>query len=575
MNNPVGNIQNNAWEYLSFTADTASTRLYKNSSLLGTLSGSYSITPTTADLFLGRLHGHGYFVGRLDELRVASKARNRNWITTEYNNQNAPASFYQIDGAVVGQSATWSLSNWPKRVKVTVNKSQVNGSVTDFPVYVDLNGMPNSFYTDIRSDGGDIRVTASDGITPLAREVVFVNPAQTTGELWFKALSLSSTSNADFYIYYGNPSGFEPPGASLLGKNSVWSNGFVAVYHMNTLVNGNASVLDSTVYANHGTPYGGMSAGSDLVAGKTGTAIDFDGSNDMIDMNNDAELQLSTGTVSSWIKTPDAGSSYRGIAIKQAAYGHFLDSNTYIAYDWNAGANRSSGQNLADNNWHHTAFSFQSGVASGTRIYSDAVLRATSQITVLNQNVRFAIAAGTQAPTGLQLFTGNIDEVRVANKIRNRNWITTEYNNQNNFSSFATINGSVQIAASDARPQITSLYPAHRQQKVPLKANLRMTFNKNVTALSGNFVIRRYSDDFILETINFSNSLKVSGSGTSSITINPSTDLSASTDYYILIDTDSLQDAAGNRFAGISSKEGWRFRSEEGKSESLFDPFVF
>ena len=40
--------------------------------------------------------GTGYFNGAIDEVRLSNVARSAAWISTEYNNQYAPASFYVI-----------------------------------------------------------------------------------------------------------------------------------------------------------------------------------------------------------------------------------------------------------------------------------------------------------------------------------------------------------------------------------------------------------------------------------------------------------------------------------------------
>jgi Tfp pilus assembly protein FimT len=42
------------------------------------------------------LPGGNYMSGMLDEMRVSNIARSANWVKTEYNNQNSPATFYSI-----------------------------------------------------------------------------------------------------------------------------------------------------------------------------------------------------------------------------------------------------------------------------------------------------------------------------------------------------------------------------------------------------------------------------------------------------------------------------------------------
>ena len=126
----------------------------------------------------------------------------------------------------------WYNASWTNRVKVTVLATKVDADLTNFPVYVDLSGLPAGFHTNVnQTDGRDIRVTKADGSTELAREVVFYDSATNTGELHFKADALANATDTDFYIYYGNAAATEPAVGATYGRNAVWSD-YKAVYHM-------------------------------------------------------------------------------------------------------------------------------------------------------------------------------------------------------------------------------------------------------------------------------------------------------------------------------------------------------
>lgn len=137
---------------------------------------------------------------------------------------------------------------WSYRVKTTINTSQVPSTQINFPVYVDLANLPAEFWTHVKSDGSDIRVTNSDG-TELAREIENINTGTSTGALWFKAESISDS--AYYYIYYGNAAATEPAASATYGSQKVWDDGesnyFKGVWHLpnGTTLSGN----DSTSYA--------------------------------------------------------------------------------------------------------------------------------------------------------------------------------------------------------------------------------------------------------------------------------------------------------------------------------------
>ncbi|HLN18804.1 MAG TPA: hypothetical protein VK255_01375, partial [Patescibacteria group bacterium] len=89
--------------------------------------------------------------------------------------------FLSTIGLVNDAHAAWYNASWGYRVKVTVNAAQVPSTQTNFPVYVNLANLPAGFFSHVRSDGGDIRITKSDGTTELPREVVSINVGSTAG----------------------------------------------------------------------------------------------------------------------------------------------------------------------------------------------------------------------------------------------------------------------------------------------------------------------------------------------------------------------------------------------------------
>lgn len=188
-----------------------------------------------------------------------------------------------------------------------------------------------------------------------------------------------------------------------------------------------------TAYDNNGNPYDAPSCGWTWGSGGLykvyPTALSFDGVDDYVDCGNGVSLQLTVGTMEAWIKTTDAGSSYRGVIVKQLAYSLFLVDNILTLFDWTAGVAQSTAVNLADGIWHHVAVSFQSGVTNGTIIYVDGLPVLTTTMTVSSQSKSFGIANGSMDSFG-QYFTGIIDESRVWNVIRSQAQIQANMNNQ-------------------------------------------------------------------------------------------------------------------------------------------------
>lgn len=87
----------------------------------------------------------------------------------------------------------------------------------------------------------------------------------------------------------------------------VWDDYFKSVFHMAQDPNGDAAgaILDSTRNLNHGTPDGSMTS-SDLVDGPIGKAIDMDGLDDNINIQEGDSLKISTNlTLSALVKSTD------------------------------------------------------------------------------------------------------------------------------------------------------------------------------------------------------------------------------------------------------------------------------
>lgn len=80
--------------------------------------------------------------------------------------------------------------------------------------------------------------------------------------------------------------------------------------------------------------------------------------------------------------------------------------------------------------------------------------------------------------------------------------------------------------------------------------SINITFSKNVTYKEGNFVLKKYNDNSVLETIPV-NSSQVTGWGTSRIIINPSTNFTDNTQYFMNMDFDGYRTE--------SDKNEWNF----------------
>jgi hypothetical protein len=339
----------------------------------------------------------------------------------------------------------WYNASWNYRVKITIDATKVDADLTDFPVYVDLSGLPAGFHTNVnQTDARDIRVTKTDETTEVPREIVFYNAATDTGELHFKADGvLSGTNNTDYYIYYGNVAASDYAVDDTYGSQNVWTNGYSRVYHLQqggTIVAG--SYLDSTSSAVAGTGYNDVSTNA---SSKINTGTTFDGTGDYIDIISNPITTTNPFTLSAWINT-DVVNKYSG-AIAIGPSGTNLSAYIGTVATAQVGTSNSLGGGFYGANygtgvtttgaWKHLAMTFAGGSNGAVNVYVDGVS--------LVNTTRTPNLSGTAAKIGrigtdtTYDFDGSIDEARISSDDRAGEWISTEYNNQNSPATFYNV----------------------------------------------------------------------------------------------------------------------------------------
>jgi len=111
--------------------------------------------------------------------------------------------------------------------------------------------------------------------------------------------------------------------------------------------------------------------------------------------------------------------------------------------------------------------------------------------------------------------------------------------------------------ADTTPPTASSFSPADNSTGVAVAANLVINFSEAIQKGSGNLVIKKLSDNSVVETIAVT-AANVTVSG-SELTINPTADLGEGTDYYVEIANGAIKDIAGNNYAGITGNSTWNF----------------
>jgi len=321
---------------------------------------------------------------------------------------------------------------WKNYKEITIQNAEVAGDLTDFPaVYNET----DTDLTKARADGFDFVVTNFDGTVVIPYERVLWNDV--TGEiiLWIKTDPLGA-SDVTYRLYYNNAS--ETVDQSDVAN--VWTNGYVAVWHMEE-----ANVVDSSGTVSDGTNNGTTDGSSGVIGNER---LFDDASSQWIDLGDTTNLDGATAcTFEGWI----VADSINGGAImrKWAGGGQSYIFGLFGSDELQITIRDGSGQlntETTNANLSTATRYYVVGIWSGgnnRKIIIDGTIEPTlNDITAGNPTdiadtaERLGIGARYNGGSPDLFFDGQIDEVRQSDVARSDEWIETTYDNINAPSSF-------------------------------------------------------------------------------------------------------------------------------------------
>ncbi|UCG70992.1 MAG: DUF2341 domain-containing protein, partial [Thermoplasmata archaeon] len=434
--NRINNIDRQAWSHLVYTYDGNNLRLYQNGVNVYTFSVPNDRLTSHGWPFQIGTPGTDAFNGSIDELRVSRNPYSMAWFSTQFNNTNDTSTFYTVDNEEI------IPVNWLYRKPITINASRVAGDLTDFPMLIQITD--TDLKNKARSDGYDIMFTGSDGRTKLDHEIERYNSS--SGELiaWVKIPFLSSSSGTLIYMHYGNPDALDQQNIE-----GVWSNGFVGVYHM---VEETGNINNSASSTNDGTRVDTPTRTS----GQIGYGQEFTGTgaDDYFNVGNlgitDGVNENVTMSFWAWIDNSATEDSAKPICKRnnddtESAYQIGFDNNPISKkIEIEIEGFSASPVDVDKSCWVYLVGTYNGSVQelfiNGRLEQSDTFI--TGPIANSNSNVTIGSRPATQH------FGGILDEVRFSKAARPASWIITEFNNQNDTSTFYSV-GSEEFLSGD------------------------------------------------------------------------------------------------------------------------------
>lgn len=305
--------------------------------------------------------------------------------------------------------AEWN-KDWPMRNKISVNTQGLTDVANQFPVVVRLHS-GNFDFTSVNIDGSDLRFIAADDKTELKFFVEKFDAVNELAVIWVQLPKLDvAEKDAHIWIYHGNESATSTSNAKAVNNANT-----VATFHFAE----NALMQDSSNT--------GLAAGGEITAQKAGligeSAV-FAEKPFVISVN--PALKHTAGsayTWSAWIKP---------VSLPQTATLYSQNDSISLKIDsqklsLDVGGSKIEGGEIKASTWQHVAFTLDGAKAN---IYVNGISVGSGE------------APGVNAETDIKIgeaFTGEMDELEIANVARSEAWIKLAASSQGVDSKLITV----------------------------------------------------------------------------------------------------------------------------------------
>jgi hypothetical protein len=448
----------NAWHHIALIRDGTYLRMYidgEESNSAVNITG-YGSLDNTFPFYMNTLANDNggsittFSSVKLDEVRVSTVARSADWIATEYNNQNNTDSFYFISSAK--QTLSKYDFNYYKEIIIDHNKVSGSGDLLNFPVLISI--IDSDLKKHTQQEGNDIAFY--DGTKWLDHEIEIFNQSYDVSHAqlvaWIRIPTLYHDKDTIFYMYYGNSTM-----TSRENPEGVWDDDYEFVLHMNQDPS-SSNISDSTA---NGFDFDVEALGSmtseDLVYGQTGKAIAFDGVDDYIYLPTTEGFTGPTDkfTFEFWLMFPDGWSPASRVYLGAPATSDAKPRLTfYQTFEWliettsDTRTLDSTTTNFNAGTWYQFTTVWDGTGAGLQRIYISGSLENDDSSPRIGTHISwntFSIGAEddySNGPGGSgsdNQIKATISEFRLSKVVRTAEWIATEFNNQDDPTSFYSI----------------------------------------------------------------------------------------------------------------------------------------
>lgn len=354
----------------------------------------------------------------------------------------------------------YASEGWQYRAEFPISGSNTTGVKggphANFPLLINTARVAtyaSAIYSQARSDGGDIRVSADDaGATPLAIDLVSFSAGGATIELWAIDTSLPDAGHS-VYVWWGKADATAPAVGDTYGRNAVWDDDLIRLHLQEAVNNDTDGYVDSTGNGNDGT---GTSMAITAPSAKIGNGAEFDGSADYITIPSNFS-PTSSWTISCWVKgdTFALDTDDRTILSQQDGTGTgrallYVQASSSKPLSYIGGA-QSLGLSALSTGAAYYLTVVYSSTANTVAIYIDNDAgNTTSSRTAEAATGNLLLAVRKATTTGH--WDGWVDELVVRQSAISSDRRLTEYNNQSGATTFGELQIPVDLGGGFSLP---------------------------------------------------------------------------------------------------------------------------
>jgi biopolymer transport protein ExbB len=327
------------------------------------------------------------------------------------------AALVVAGGALSSPAQAWWNGDWAFRKEInfdlTATGAEIAEAPTDVPVLIRLSLANFPYFSDAKPDGSDFVFVAADDKTPLKHHIERFDSQSQMAFVWVRVPRLTAAANTDkIYLYYGNKKA-----TSNADSSGTYDSAQTLVYHFGAPA---GSPQDSTGYRSEPSKFTAEINPASLI----GAGVKFLGAQAIsIPANGAVRLAAGKGfTLSAWVRIEAAQTDAyvaqladQGLELVLGIAG----TQAYARYKGTGAAPiavQQSGQ-LATGQWHHLAVRVGDGrltllVDGAEAAHANAEAR----------EIGGALTIGASVADS-NFYTGELDELEVANVARSTAWI--------------------------------------------------------------------------------------------------------------------------------------------------------